>query len=112
MTTYRATAVTLSAYIDSAGHVRREYQAHIVIDPPMPVAEDGVIHAADRALIELDADGRWQRTVLFEGEGKEGWMLFGYLGATPGLIHAAEEAIAEHLHPRAGADDLAEVLAL
>ena len=34
MTTYRATAVTLSAYIDSAGHVHREHQAYIAIDPP------------------------------------------------------------------------------
>ena len=92
-TTYRPTVAALFAYFGTDGHVRREErQVHVTIDPPLPVAEDGVMHAADRALVAIYADGRPPRVSLFEG-GSDGWALFGYLVAVPGLIAAAEAAV-------------------
>ena len=118
MTTYRPTAVTLSVYLGPDGSVsHEERQVHLVIDPPHPIAEDGVLHAADRALVSLYSDGQ-RRVSLFEGDA-HGWALFGYLTAAPALI-AAAEAAAAHLRPaaarayltRVDADDLAEALGL
>ena len=118
MITYRPTAATLRVYLAPDGSVsHEERQVHLVIDPPHPVAEDGVLHAADRALVSLYSDGQ-RRVSLFEGDA-HGWALFGYLTAPPALIAAAEAAVA-HLRPaaarayltRVDAGDLAEALGM
>ena len=92
-TTYRVTAVTLNVYADDAGP-RRVRQAHLDIDPPIPVSKDGTLYAADRGLVTYHG-GRFERASLHDDAAKQ--MVASDWEPPAAALTAAETAIADYI---------------